>query len=56
MQEMGEKGHQFVRDNFLTTRHLRDYLTLIISLLKPSNDRRIEIKNWANSENSQSQT
>lgn len=42
-QEMGEKGHRFVLDNFLITRHLRDYLTLIISLYQPSNKRRIEI-------------
>jgi trehalose synthase len=41
--ELGEKGRHFVRDNFLITRHLRDYLTLIISLLRPSNNRRIEI-------------
>jgi trehalose synthase len=42
-QEMGEKGHQFVHENFLITRHLRDYLTLIISLLQPSHGRRIEV-------------
>lgn len=36
IQEMGEEGHRFVYDNFLSTRHLRDYLTLIISLLQPS--------------------
>lgn len=40
---MGEKGHHFVREHFLITRHLRDYLTLIISLLNPTQDRRIEI-------------
>jgi trehalose synthase len=43
IQEMGTKGHRFVHDNFLITRHLRDYLTLIISLLQPSHSRRIEI-------------
>lgn len=43
MKEMGEKGHSFVHENFLITRHLRDYLTLIISLLYPSSARRIEI-------------
>jgi trehalose synthase len=43
IQEMGKKGHQFVHENFLMTRHLRDYLTLIISLLQPSDGRRIEI-------------
>lgn len=41
--EMGEKGHRFVYENFLITRHLRDYLTLIISLLNPSHGGRIEI-------------
>lgn len=42
-KEMGERGHRFVQDNFLITRNLRDYLTLIISILEPSNKRRIEI-------------
>ncbi|MEE9168986.1 MAG: glycosyltransferase [bacterium] len=28
-QEMGRKAHQFVLDNYLITRHLREYLTLI---------------------------
>lgn len=41
MLKMGENGHRFVKENFLITRHLRDYLTLIISLLQPSNSRRI---------------
>lgn len=31
--EITEKAHQFVYDKFLITRHLRDYLSLIISLL-----------------------
>lgn len=43
MKEMGERAHRFIHDNFLITRHLRDYLTLIISLLKPSDNRRIEL-------------
>ncbi|MFU8819602.1 MAG: glycosyltransferase [Desulfurivibrio sp.] len=33
MAEMGAKAHQFVRENFLLTRHLREYLTLIVGLL-----------------------
>jgi trehalose synthase len=41
MHEMGQKGKQFVHDNFLITRHLRDYFNVIISLLQPY--RRIEI-------------
>lgn len=44
VQEMGEKGHRFVQENFLITRHLRDYFTLIISLLHPSAVRRIDIQ------------
>ena len=34
MQEMGFKGKEFVRENFLLTRHLREYLTLMHSLQK----------------------
>ncbi|MBA3603705.1 MAG: glycosyltransferase [Parachlamydiaceae bacterium] len=32
MQEMGRIGKEYVRENFLITRHLREYLTLIYSL------------------------
>ncbi len=32
MHEMGNKAKEFVRENFLITRHLREYLTLILSL------------------------
>lgn len=31
-EEMGLKAHSFVKDNFLLTRHLREYLTLITGL------------------------
>jgi trehalose synthase len=34
MREMGEKGREFVRENFLLTRQLREYLTLMHSLRK----------------------
>lgn len=44
IHEIGENGHRFVLDNFLMTRHLRDYLTLIISLFRPSSNRRIEMQ------------
>lgn len=36
---MGEIAHEFVLENFLLTRHLRDYLTLVIALLKAGSDR-----------------
>jgi len=32
--QMGRHARKFVRDNFLLTRHLRDYLALMVSLLK----------------------
>lgn len=32
MAEIGQKAREFARDNFLITRHLREYLTLISSL------------------------
>ena len=37
--EMGEKARVFVRDNFLITRHLREYLALMVALLYESQDR-----------------
>jgi trehalose synthase len=36
---MGEKARQFVQDNFLLTRHLREYLTLFVGLLHGSEER-----------------
>ena len=32
MTDMGKKGREFVRENFLLTRHLREYLTLMVGL------------------------
>lgn len=32
IQEMGLKAREFVRDNFLLTRQLREHLTLMVSL------------------------
>ncbi len=32
-KEMGRKAHSFVKENFLITRHLRDYLSVMISQL-----------------------
>jgi trehalose synthase len=34
-QRMGRTGHEFVRDHFLLTRHLRDYLTMLLCLEQP---------------------
>ncbi len=43
LEEMGERAHQFVLENFLITRHLREYLTLVVALLHGS-DERIELE------------
>jgi len=37
--EMGNKAREFVRDNFLLTRHLREYLTLMVGLQHGAQDR-----------------
>lgn len=42
LEEMGARAHQFVLENFLITRHLREYLTLIVALIHGS-DERIEL-------------
>jgi trehalose synthase len=39
MAEMSQKAKEFVRENFLITRHLREYLTLIIAILHGKKDR-----------------
>jgi trehalose synthase len=41
-RQMGEKAQEFVRENFLITRHLREYLTLMVSLIYGA-DERIEL-------------
>jgi trehalose synthase len=33
-EEMGQRAQAFVRDNFLLTRHLREYLTLMVALMR----------------------
>lgn len=37
--ELGVQGKKLVKENFLITRHLREYLTVMASLLFPSDDR-----------------
>ena len=39
MREMGRKGRRHVRENFLLTRHLREYLTLMLALAEGGRDR-----------------
>jgi trehalose synthase len=39
IRAMGEKARAFVRENFLITRHLREYLTLMVALLNRAQDR-----------------
>lgn len=39
LKEMGEKAREFVRENFLITRNLREYLTLMVAIVYEANDR-----------------
>ncbi len=41
-EQMGNKAREFVRQNFLLTRHLREYLTLMVALIY-GNDERIAL-------------
>jgi len=43
MTEMGKSARQFVLDNYLITRHLREYLTLVVGLAFGSKEK-IELK------------
>ena len=43
LKEMGLKAREFVRQNFLMTRHLREYLTLMVGLTREAGDR-IEVE------------
>ena len=42
MADMGRRARRFIRENFLITRHLREYLTLIFALIH-GNEARIEL-------------
>jgi len=39
LEEMGQKAHQFVLENFLITRHVREYLTLMLAILRGTEER-----------------
>jgi len=39
LEEMGRKARYFVKDNYLHTRHLREYLTVMVSLLHKKKNR-----------------
>ena len=39
LREMGRKAKSFVKDNYLHTRHLREYLTVMVSLLHRKKNR-----------------
>jgi trehalose synthase len=43
LESMGGKAREFVRENFLITRHLRDYLSLMVTLLRGEDSGRIEL-------------
>ena len=46
VEEMGRKAKEFVRENFLITRNLREYLSLILGLIH-GDEERIELENQA---------
>jgi trehalose synthase len=37
-RQMGENGHQHVKQNFLLTRHVKDYLLVMLALEHPGAD------------------
>ena len=37
-KQMGENGREHVRQNFLLTRHVRDYLLAMLALYHPGQD------------------
>jgi trehalose synthase len=39
LEEMGRKAKEFVRENFLLTRHLREYLTLMVAITHETEER-----------------
>lgn len=43
IQEMGEEAREFVRENFLLTRHMREYLTLLLAVIRDGTRRVISV-------------
>jgi trehalose synthase len=43
MKQMGAAGREFVRENFLQTRHLRDYLTLMLAIRSGMDERVVHV-------------
>ncbi|GAB4368121.1 MAG: glycosyltransferase [Deltaproteobacteria bacterium] len=43
IREMGEEAREFVRENFLLTRHMREYLTLFLAVLRDGTRRVISV-------------
>jgi trehalose synthase len=43
IREMGEVAREFVREYFLLTRHLREYLTLILAIRRGGNERILKV-------------
>jgi trehalose synthase len=39
LEDMGARAHRYVKENFLLTRHLREYLALMIGVMRSSQDR-----------------
>lgn len=39
LHEMGQKGQRFVREHFLLTRHLREYLTMMVAVVRDFEER-----------------
>jgi trehalose synthase len=37
-ERMGENGHQHVKQNFLLTRHVKDYMLVLLALDHPGED------------------
>lgn len=46
LQEMGKRARRLVKENFLLTRHLREYLSLMLSLVMGERDR-LEVWMWS---------
>ena len=43
IREMGEEAREFVREHFLLTRHMREYLTLLLAVLRDGASRVISV-------------
>ena len=46
LEEMGRRAHRFAKESFLLTRHLREYLSIMLAMMIGREENRLEVWTW----------